>query len=187
MKFHPFKSRFNEMCVSASCENTLGLFLKPFSAKRCNDLDLPILSITKDEGMVLQSEKFKKRIASADISTYKIVPYGKLVQGIHIDERNFAIQSLVPEGVVSPAYKIWDVDDSKAIPEVLAYALRTDQSMAYIVSKFKGTIKRRESLSRDDFYNLPINLPNIDVQKEFFEFLKQVDKSKFIVRHYKRI
>ena len=137
-----------------------------------------VLSITKEDGIVLQNEKFKKRIASIDTATYKIVPTGKLVQGIHIDERNFAIQNIVDAGIVSPAYKIWTVNESKAIPEVLAYAMRTDASMAYIRSKFTGSIKRRETISHDDFMAMPINLPTIELQTEFSNFTQQTDKLK---------
>ena len=125
------------------------------------------------------NEKFKKRIASIDTATYKVVPAGKLVQGIHIDERNFAIQNIVNAGIVSPAYKIWTVNEIKAIPEVLAYAMRTDASMAYIRSKFTGSIKRRETISHDDFMAMPINLPTIELQTEFFNFTQQTDKLKF--------
>jgi type I restriction enzyme S subunit len=176
------KARFVELMNSNSSHNFLSDFIVSYKAERCGDRDLPVLSITKDDGIVLQNEKFKKRIASVDASTYKIVPKGKLVQGIHIDERNFAIQNIVDEGIVSPAYKIWTVDTTKAIPEVLAFALRTDRTMAYISSKFTGSIKRRESISISDFMATPIDLPNIFVQNEFANFVKEVDKSKFVVQ-----
>ena len=62
--------------------------------------------------------------------------------------------------------------------EVLAYAMRTDASMAYIRSKFTGSIKRRETISHDDFMAMPINLPTIELQTEFFNFTQQTDKLK---------
>ena len=178
------KARFVELMNNNPSCNLLSDFIVSYKAERCGERDLPILSITKDNGIVLQNEKFKKRIASTDASTYKVVPRGKLVQGIHIDERNFAIQNIVDEGIVSPAYKIWTVDTTKAVPEVLAFALRTDRTMAYISSKFTGSIKRRESISISDFMATPIDLPNMNIQKQFADFVKQVDKSKFIKINY---
>ena len=86
---------------------------------RCGDAEYPVLSITKNEGIILQSDKFKKRIASQDTSLYKIVCRGQLVQGIHIDEANFGIQDIVDVGIVSPAYKIWNVDADRIIPKYL--------------------------------------------------------------------
>ena len=162
-----------------AASNFLEEFITPYKAERCGEKDLPVLSITKEDGIVLQNEKFKKRIASVDTTTYKMVPMGKLVQGIHIDERNFAIQNIVDVGIVSPAYKVWTVNENRAIPEVLAYAMRTDASMSYIRSKFTGSIKRRETISYEDFMAMPINLPKITLQKEFADFVKQTDKLKF--------
>ncbi len=176
------KARFIELMNQYPANNFLKEFISPYKAERCGDRDIPVLSITKEEGIVFQSERFKKRIASVDASTYKVVPQGKLVQGIHIDERNFAIQNITEKGIVSPAYKIWNVDESKAIPEVLAFAMRTDRTMAYISSKFTGSIKRRESISKDDFMATPIDLPEICIQTEFYMFMQQVDKSKAAVQ-----
>lgn len=176
------KARFVEMCNANPSCNLLSEFISKYNAERCGERDLPVLSITKNAGIVLQSEKFSKRIASIDSSTYKIVPRGKLVQGIHIDERNFDIQDVVDLGIVSPAYKIWSVNDEKCIPKVLAFALRTDKTMEYIKSKFTGSVKRRESISYEDFMNTPIDLPSYNVQTQFADFVKQVDKSKATVQ-----
>ena len=174
------KSQFVEMLYLNPSANKLGEFISRYKVERANDIDYPVLSITKEFGIVLQSEKFKKRIASDDTSSYKVVPYGKLVQGIHIDERNFAIQNKVDNGIVSPAYKIWNVDETKCNSEVLAYALRSDYVMNYIRSKFTGSIKRRENINYEDFMATPINLPKLEIQNEFYEKKKLIDKQKFV-------
>ena len=176
------KSRFNEIIIGANANNLLGRFIKPYSAARCTDPAMPVLSITKEFGVILQDEKFKKRIASADTSTYKMVPRGTLIQGIHIDERNFGLQNVVDVGIVSPAYKLWLIDETAVVPEVLVYALRTDETMDYIRSKFSGSVKRRESISQSDFLHCPINLPEKMVQQRFASFMQLIDKSKFIVQ-----
>ena len=174
-----FKSQFVEMLYLNPSDNKLVDFVSRYKAEKANDTEYPILSITKEFGIVLQSDKFKKRIASDDTSTYKIVPKGKLVQGIHIDERNFAIQNIVDFGIVSPAYKIWNVDESKCNSEVLAYALRSDYVMKYIKSKFTGSVKRRENINYEDFMKTPINLPDLETQNEFYKKMQQIDKQKF--------
>ena len=174
------KARFVEMCNDNPTHNHLRDFINRYNAERCGDRVLPVLSITKLDGMVLQSDKFSKRIASTDSSAYKVVPRGKLVQGIHIDERNFDIQDIVDVGIVSPAYKIWSVNCEKCIPSVLAFALRTDKTMNYIRSRFTGSVRRRESISFDDFMNTPIDLPSMYFQEQFASFVSQVDKSKLL-------
>ena len=159
----------------------LGDLISIYSTQRCDNDVYPILSITKEDGVVLQNEKFKKRIASIDVSSYKIVPRGKLIQGIHIDERNFAIQDLVDYGVVSPAYKVYSIKEELVEPVVLEYYLRSNEANAYIRNKFRGSIKRRESITKEDLFKMPILLPELSVQSEIVKFVVQVDKSKFIL------
>ncbi len=45
--------------------------------------------MTMHDGIVLQSDRFKKSLASADQSDYKVVEYGKLVIGFPIDEGSY--------------------------------------------------------------------------------------------------
>ena len=177
------KSRFNELIHLNPHLYELGDLISIYSTQRCENDDYPILSITKEDGVVLQNEKFKKRIASIDVSSYKIVPRGKLIQGIHIDERNFAIQDIVDFGVVSPAYKVYSIREELVEPIVLEYYLRSNEANAYIRSKFRGSIKRRESITKEDLFKMPIYLPELSVQSEIVKFVAQVDKSKLMFQH----
>ena len=157
----------------------LGQLIEPYSTERCDTGNYPILSITKDEGIVFQNEKFKKRIASLDVTGYKIVPHGKLVQGIHIDERNFAVQDITDIGIVSPAYKVYTINADIVEPKIIEYYLRSDPAHSYICSKFRGSIKRRESITQDDLLKMPVTVPSKTIQSNIVCFMNQVDKSKF--------
>ena len=121
----------------------------------------------------MQSEKFKKRIASADTSDYKIIPRGKLVQGIHIDEGNFGIQDIVDNGIVSPAYGVWDVNDGLVIPKYLEMVLRSPKSIEFYRSKLTGTVNRRGHMSDADFLSMDIPLPDRDTQSKILKTMKQ--------------
>ena len=142
----------------------LGDLIVAAKTNRCGDNDFPVLSITKNNGIVLQSEKFKKRIASKDTADYKVVCRGQLVQGIHIDEANFGIQEVADIGIVSPAYKIWDIKSNSIVPKYLEIVLRSPRSIAYYASKFNGSIKRRERLSDKDFLQMRIPCPAVEAQ-----------------------
>ena len=172
------KSRFIEMKNHSPCINTLGDFIVPYRQTINPSIGMPILSITKEFGIVLQSNKFKKRIASQDTSNYKVVPKGIIVQGIHIDERNFGVQDIVDFGLVSPAYKLWKVDVSVANPYVIAFAMRSDEVMEQIRAKYRGSIKRRENIAIEDFLKIRVDLPDLKTQNNFNSLLQQVDKSK---------
>lgn len=143
----------------------LGKVIRSAKTLRSGDNEYPVLSITKSDGIVLQSEKFKKRIASKDTEQYKVVQRGQLVQGIHIDEANFGIQEIVDAGIVSPAYKIWDVESQLINPKYLEIILRSPRSIGYYSSKFNGSIKRRERLSDKDFLAMEIPYPTIEEQE----------------------
>ena len=160
----------------------LGEVISNAKCARCGENDFPILSITKSDGIVLQSEKFKKRIASNDTAIYKVVKRGQLVQGIHIDEANFGVQNIVNEGIVSPAYKIWDIDEELICPQYLEIILRSPRSTAYYASKFNGSIKRRERLSDADFLSMEIPFPEYSGQEYAVQLLEKVSQ---LIEHRK--
>ena len=151
----------------------LGDVISAAKVERCGENDFPVLSITKSDGLVLQSEKFKKRIASKDTADYKVVHRGQLVQGIHIDEANFGVQEVADVGIVSPAYKIWDIKGDRIVPKYLETALRSPQSIAYYTSKFNGSVKRRERLTDKDFLQMNIPCPSITDQIYVIEVLNR--------------
>ena len=174
------KSRFIEMQATSTERNVLGDFIERVTPERCGDKDLPVLSVTKEYAMVFQNERFEATIVSRDKSNYIIAPRGYLVQGIHIDESNFGIQNLVDEGIVSPAYKLWKFKNQEAIPELLEYYLRSPMAIKYFNRHFLGaTVPRRQVIKKDDFLAMPLNLPKMGIQQEYYSFFRQADKSKF--------
>lgn len=177
------KSSFIKMQTCSSEKNVLGDFIERVTPDRCGDRELPVLSVTKERAMVFQNERFEATIASKDKSNYIVVPRGYLVQGIHIDESNFGIQNLVEEGIVSPAYKLWKFKNQDAIPELIEYYLRSPMAIKYFNRHFLGaTVPRRQVIKKDDFLAMPLNLPKIETQRQYYSFFVQADKSKFELR-----
>ena len=121
----------------------------------------------------MQSDKFKKRIASKDITEYKVIPAGMLVQGIHMDEGNFGIQDIVAYGIVSPAYTVWTVDESVVFPKYIEMVLRSPRCIDYYRSKLNGTVNRRGHMSEGDFLGMQIPCPSIEEQKHVVTTMNQ--------------
>ena len=180
------KSQFIEMIAQSDRTNCLGNFIKRITPQRCGDRQLPVLSVTKDRALVFQEERFESTVASKDKCNYLIAPRGVIVQGIHIDEANFGLQSLVDEGIVSPAYKLWAIISNDVVPEILEFYLRSDTAIDYYKRKFQGTtVARRQTLRAEDFLAMPLNLPDVHKQQWFLQFMQQSDKSKlFGVNHH---
>ena len=143
----------------------LGTLIKPAKLQKCGNDDYPVLSMTMHNGLVFQSDKFKKSVASQDKSTYKVVHRNQLVIGFPIDEGVLATQRITDAGIVSPAYGIWDVDLTKIIPEFLEYALRCNRAIDYYKAKLRGSTARRRSLPTPTLLELDVPLPDIEQQR----------------------
>jgi type I restriction enzyme, S subunit len=152
----------------------LGELIKPAAVERAGRTSLPILSMTMRDGLVDQSSKFKKRVASADTSQYRVVSRGQLVVGFPIDEGVLAIQDVYDKAIVSPAYAIWDVSPLIS-GAYLQRFLRSPRAISYYVSKLRGTTARRRSLPPELFLHLSVALPKLEQQLRIADLLDRAD------------
>jgi type I restriction enzyme S subunit len=162
---------------------TLGTLIKPAKTIRCGNDSYPVLSMTMHNGLVFQDDKFKKEIASKDKSDYKVVYRNQLVVSFPIDEGVLAAQRIVDAGIVSPAYGIWDIDQSRIIPEFLENALRCERAIAYYKAKLRGSTARRRSLPTPTLLEFTVPLPSLEEQKTI---LKVVNKAKKVIGYRKQ-
>lgn len=154
----------------------LGELIKPARAQRAGSEEHPILSMTMHDGLVDQSSKFKKRVASYDVSDYKVVERGQLVVGFPIDEGVLDFQTLYDTGIVSPAYGIWYLADSDRVDiTYLKRFLRSNRAITYYKAKLRGSTARRRSLPTEFFLALPVPLPTVGEQRRIAAILDQAD------------
>lgn len=153
----------------------LGDLLTPAPIRRAGDANYPILSMTMRHGLVLQSEKFNKRIASRDTANYRVIKKGELVVGFPIDEAVLSIQRVADAGIVSPAYEVWRVNASRVDDKFLERYLRSSTAIAYYKANMRGTTARRKSLPDDKFKGMPVPLPNINEQRRIASILDKAD------------
>lgn len=124
------------------------------------------------EGLVHQQEKFKKSVASRDLSNYTVVKRGQLVVGFPIDEAVLDFLDIIDEGIVSPAYGIWDMTDPDRVDlEYLRKFLRSEAAISYYKLRLRGTTARRRSLTKDAFEALPVPLPSLAEQRRIAKIL----------------
>ena len=154
----------------------LGELIAKAKSARAGGSEDPLLSMTMHGGLVDQSRKFKKRVASDDLSDYKVVKRGQLVVGFPIDEAVLDFQMMYAEGIVSPAYGVWDLrDDASADRAYLKRYLRSDRAIAYYKAKLRGSTARRRSLPESDFLAHPIPLPPLVEQRRIAAILNHAD------------
>ena len=152
----------------------LGDLIKPAKVIRCGTNQYPVLSMTMHDGIMLQSDRFKKSLASVNQSDYKVVNYGQLAVGFPIDEGVLYIQRVVPSGIMSPAYSVWDVNYDIVDPLYLELSLHSPQAMQYYKENLRGTTARRRSIPTDTLLALPLRLPSLEEQRIIAAVLDKV-------------
>ena len=162
---------------------TVGELITKAKVEKCGEGTYPVLSMTMHEGIVFQDERFKKQIASVDQSTYNVVRRNQLVVSFPIDEGVLAVQDIADAGIVSPAYKIWDVDQAQVVPKYLEMFLRSPHSIQYYKSKLRGSTARRRSITDADLLKMIIPLGTKDEQASI---LKTLEQAKRLIKLRKR-
>ena len=154
----------------ASSSHSMATFGEIFSAKeneKVGKRNLPVMSITMAHGLIDQSEKFIRRIASVNIETYKIVRQNELVVGFPIDEGVLGFLRNHEEAAVSPAYGIWKLNDPGRFDvEYLELVLRSMQMRQIYKANMQGAVGRRRTVPKDVFLKLEIPAPDIQIQRK---------------------
>jgi type I restriction enzyme, S subunit len=154
----------------------LGDLIEKVTVKRAGKGQFPILSMTMRNGLVDQNSKFKKRVASSDLSQYKIIKRNQLVVGFPIDEGVLSFQSLYPEAIVSPAYNVWKIRAGNLVNiNYLEKFLRSPEALWFYKSKLRGSTARRRSLPDDIFLTFKIPIPPLEEQKRIAAILDKAD------------
>ena len=142
----------------------------------CDCVDLPLLSVYLDEGVILFSEKEEKRtnVTSKDLSKYQRVDPGDFVLNNQQAWRGSVGVSNYT-GIVSPAYIVASLDDTLD-RNYANYLLRSrkmvDQYL--VISRGVGSIQRNiywTSLKR-----VIVPVPPKDEQKKIVLYLEESDK-----------
>lgn len=151
-------------------------------------VDAPIMSITMEHGLIDQGDKFKKRIASSDISGYNKVAKNDLVVGFPIDEGVLGFQTKYEYAAVSPAYNVWSLKSNKlkgnkinvAFLEIL---LRSHAMRKLYKELMQGSVDRRRSVPDDLFLKIEIPLPKVTVQDKIVEEFNKVEDYKTKIKN----
>lgn len=165
---------------------TLGDILEASGKERVGNEDLPIMSITMNDGLIDQRDKFKKRIASTDISSYRKVRHNELVVGFPIDEGVLGFQTKYDAAAVSPAYKIWRLKRTDIDVTFLELLLRSHKMREIYLQLMQGAVDRRRSIPDDIFLTIPLPIPSRAVQKKVIAKHSAIETKKTQIKSLER-
>lgn len=146
------------------------------------DKNAPVMSITMNDGLIDQHEKFKKRIASSNISKYRKVYRNELVVGFPIDEGVLGFQKKYNFAAVSPAYKIWKVKRDHIDINFLEMVLRSHKMREIYKLLMQGSVDRRRSIPDNIFLTIEVPMPEKPIQKKIIDKYYEIEKFKTRVK-----
>lgn len=165
-------------CRDEEMKVKLESFLQELSERTTENDQYPVLTSSK-AGLYLQSDYFKKQVASKDNTGYKIIRRGQFTYRAMSDTGEFFPNMLecTDIGIVSPAYPVFEITQPEIIiPEFLKYFFKSDSFQHSIASFAQGST--RTSVKFGKMKTVSINLPSIAEQRHIVEIL---DRAKAVV------
>lgn len=147
--------------------------------------DFEVLSVTK-YGLVSQKEYFKKIVASDDRRKYKIVEKGNVVMsGLNFWMGSIDMVSESQFGIVSPAYKVFNVNTEYVSSRFFKHFVRSEQMLKILIScSIIGASIVRRNFDREMFDNWILKLPSLKKQEQIADVLDNA-RSELILSRQK--
>ncbi len=133
-----------------------------------------VLSVTNSQGFVEQKEYFERNIHSTNTSNYKIIKRNQFAfNPSRVNVGSIDLLKKYDIGILSPMYVIFEVDETKVIPEYLNYYFQTYFFLENVKKNTQGSV--RDSLSFNDLLKFDFLLPTINEQKTIIYILEKID------------
>ena len=132
-----------------------------------------LLSVSEYYGVKPRAEAFvgeEHESRAASLEGYRIVRKGDLVMNYMLAWKG-AYGASDHDGIVSPAYAVFEVDQSIANLRFLHHRTRSDHTKTAFRSRSKGIIESRLRLYPDSFLAMDLDLPDLPTQKAIADFL----------------
>ncbi|MCG7878291.1 MAG: restriction endonuclease subunit S [Candidatus Thiodiazotropha endolucinida] len=130
---------------------------------RDNEIDR-VLSVTNRNGFVLPEDQFERRVASANVTNYKIVQQGQYAYNpSRINVGSIARLDDWDNGILSPMYTVFKLDQKMANSDYFLHWLSSSEAKQRIKKSAQGSV--RETVSFGDLGAIPICLPELSVQQ----------------------
>lgn len=141
----------------------VGAVVREVSERNSGSYCARVLSVTNSRGFVLPEEQFDRRVASEDLSNYKVVRHGQYAYNpSRINVGSIARLDAWNEGVLSPMYVVFALEATKADSDYFRHWLNSYEARERIKKSAQGSV--RETVSFGDFASVIIPLPDLATQ-----------------------
>ncbi len=143
--------------------------------------------VTNHSGFVLPEEQFERRVASTNLSNYKIVMKGKYAYNpSRINVGSIARLDDWDVGVLSPMYIVFSLDEQKVSSDYFLHWLSSNEAKQRIKNSAQGSVC--ETVSFSDLGTIPIPLPSMATQMRIAKILNvaksEINLFKQLARQY---
>jgi type I restriction enzyme S subunit len=124
-----------------------------------------VLSVTNHSGFVLPEDQFERRVASSNVSNYKIVENGQYAYNpSRINVGSIARLDDWDNGILSPMYVVFKIDEARVCSDYFLHWLNSSEARQRIKNSAQGSV--RETVSFKDLGAIDIPLPAMNIQKD---------------------
>jgi len=147
-----------------------------------------VLSVTNRRGFILPEVLFQRSVASSNLSNYKVVSHGQFAYNpSRINVGSIARLSDWLEGVLSPMYVVFWLDDTKVDSDFFLHWLSSHKAKQCIKNSAQGSV--RETVSFSDFGSIQFPMPRLEQQTHIAKTLnlaqREIDLLKQSVKKYR--
>lgn len=154
----------NENCIK------LREFTKETSRRNKSKEVTQVLSVTNKNGFVLPEQQFGKKIASEDLSNYKIVEKGQFAYNpSRINVGSIARLDDFDSAVLSPMYTVFEINTNLINSDYFLHWLSSKYAIHQIKLCAQGGV--REIVGFEDFEKMRIKLLSYEKQERIADFL----------------
>jgi len=155
-------------------------FCQEISVRNNNESDR-VLSVTNHSGFVLPEDQFEKRVASADVSKYKLVRRGQFAYNpSRINVGSIARLDDWDIGVLSPMYTVFKLDEKKIETDYFLHWLQSKHANYHIRQCAQGSV--RKTVAFADFQEIEMPIPDLKRQKKIAVYLNLLRREISILK-----
>ena len=142
----------------------LGIFLTEVSERNKYEKIQQVLSVSNSRGFILPEEQFDRKVASENLSNYKIVRLGQYAYNpSRINVGSIARLNDWKEAVISPMYTVFEIENQKQLDsDFLLHWLNSSEAKQRIKNSAQGSV--RETVGFGDLCK--IKIPKFDLKKQ---------------------